>query len=197
MLEASRVLFATRGYAETRIEEIAAEADVSTPAVYAAFQSKRGILDALMKRLVAGVPGGPPLVDTDGPRAINAEPDPRRALAMFVAHLMGVQQRVIPMYEVMKSAARTEPEIGELVARMHDYRFGNLRTLAVRFAELGALRAGLSVDDAARTLWTLCSPEVRHMLVTTASWSGEKYAAWLADTLDAALLKPAAKRRTS
>jgi AcrR family transcriptional regulator len=188
MLEAARRLFARRGYAETRLEEIANEAGVAVPTLYAAFQSKRNLLDALMKRLVAGVPGGPPLLKTAGPRALTAEPDARRALALFVDHLLGVQERVIPMYEVMKHAARTEPEIAGLLARLQRYRYANLASLAARFAELGVLRDGVSVDDAAWTLWAIASPEVRQMLLAQAAWTVETYRAWLEDTLDAALL---------
>jgi AcrR family transcriptional regulator len=188
LLEAARRLFATRGYAETRIEDIAAEANVSVPTVYATFQSKRGVLDALMRRLTSGVPGGPPLVDTPGPRAVNAEPDPRRALSMFVEHLLGVQERAIPMYDVMKNAARAEPEIGETLRNLQQYRYANLSTLATRLHELRALRAGLSVEDASRTLWTITSPEVRQMLLDGAGWTIDKYRAWLEDTLVAVLL---------
>jgi AcrR family transcriptional regulator len=188
MLEAARRLFAMRGYAETKIEEIAIAAGVAVPTLYAAFQSKRNLLDALMRRLVAGVPGGPPLLDTAGPRAVAAAADARHALALFVDHLLAVQERVVPLYEVMKHAARTEPEIAELLARLQQYRYSNLASLAARIDELGALRDGLSVEDAARTLWAIASPEVRQMLLTLAGWTVEKYRAWLEDTLDAALL---------
>ena len=188
MLDAARRLFATRGFAETRLEDIAREADVSVPTVYAAFQSKRGLLDVLMRRLVAGVKGAPPLVETEGPRAVSAEPDARRALTMFVEHLLGVHDRVGPMYEVMKHAARAAPDIAELAATLQDYRYSNLRTLAERFAELGALRAGLSVEDASRTLWVITSLEVRQLLLA-AGWTVDRYRTWLEDTLAAALLK--------
>ena len=47
MLEVARRLFAERDYAETTIEAIARAADVAVPTVYAAFQSKRGVLSAL------------------------------------------------------------------------------------------------------------------------------------------------------
>jgi len=195
MLEAARRLFATRGYAETRIDDIAAEADVSVPTVYATFQSKRGVLDALIHRLAAGVPGGTPLVDTAGPRAVNAEPDARRALSMFVEHLLGVQERVIPTYEVMKSAARTEPEIAELLRKTQQQRYANLSTLAARLSELDVLRAGVSVEDASRTLWAITSPEVRQMLLDGAGWTIDKYRAWLEDTLVAVLLVQQSRRR--
>jgi AcrR family transcriptional regulator len=193
-LDVARHLFASRGYAETTIEEIASEAGLAVPTVYAAFQSKRGLLDALMKRLVAGVEGGPPLLDTEGPRAINAEPDPRRALARFVDHLLGVQERAIPMYEIMKHAARADTEIAELLARMQQYRYSNLASLAQRLDELGALRTGLAVDDAARTLWAITSPEVRQLMLGQAGWTIAKYRDWLEDTLATVLLKPTRRR---
>jgi AcrR family transcriptional regulator len=187
MLEVARSLFSQRGYHETRIEDIAAEAGVAAPTIYAAFQSKRGLLDALIKRLASGVPGRQ-LLDTAGPRQVNAERNPRRALTRFVDHLLGVQERTIPMYEVMKHAARGEPEIAELFTNMQQYRFSNLSTLARHFAELGALRAGISEEHASRTLWAITSPEVRQMLLGEAGWSVDQYRAWLEDTLAATLL---------
>lgn len=194
MLEAARRLFAERGYAETTIEAIAAEADVAMPTVYAAFQSKRGVLSALMRRLVSGEEGGPPLLQTAGSRAVMAETDPRRALALFVDHLSHVQERVVPTYEVMKSAARSEPDVAEVLARMQAYRFSNITTIPARLAELGALRPGLSEDDASRTIWALASPEVRQMLETFAGWSTERYRAWLLETLTVVLVGTRAPR---
>jgi AcrR family transcriptional regulator len=190
MLEAARRLFAERGYAETTIEAIAAQAGVAVPTVYAAFQSKRGVLSALMRRLVSGEEGGPPLLRTAGPQAVLAEPNPRRALALFVDHLTQVQERAIPTYEAMKGAARSEPGVAELLGRMQAYRFSNIATIPARLAELGALRPGLSEDDASRTIWALASPEVRQMLQTFAGWSADRYRAWLVETLGAALLSP-------
>jgi AcrR family transcriptional regulator len=188
MLDVARRLFADRGYAETTIEAIATEAEVAVPTVYAAFQSKRGVLSALMARLVSGLPGGPPLLKTAGARAVLAEPDARRMLALFVADLGTVQERVIPTYEAMKHAARTEPDVAELLARMQAYRFSNISTVPERLLEMHALRAGLSLDAATRTIWVLASPEVRQLLVTFAGWSPERYRAWLEETLAAVLL---------
>jgi AcrR family transcriptional regulator len=188
VLEVARELFATRGYAETKIEEIAKEAGVAVPTVYAAFQSKRGLLDALMKRLVAGIPGGPPKLATAEARAALAETDPRRLLALVVGDLVQVQDRVTPTYEVLKHAARVEPVLAELLARLQQYRLGNFMAVAKRLGELGALRSGLSPDRAARTIWAIASPEVRQLLAQQAGWSAETYREWLEDTLAAALL---------
>ena len=197
VLEVARRLFAERGFAETTMEPIADEAGIALPTLYATFQSKRGVLDALLTRLVAGVPGGPPLVDTAGARAVLAEDDPQRLLTLFVADLGRVQESVIPIYEVMKHAARTEPEIAALVGRAQAYRLSNIATVAARLDELGVLRAGLTTDDAARTIWAIASAEVRQMLLGFAGWTVPQYQRWLRETLAAALLGPGGGVRSS
>lgn len=192
ILDAARHLFAGRGYAETTIEAIATGAQVAVPTVYAAFQSKRGVLSALLGRLAAGERGAPPLLETARARAVLAETDPRRILELFVDHLSQVQERVMPMYEVMKSAARSEPDVAELLARTQAGRLSNVGAVPARLAELGALRPGVSVGDASRTVWVLASPEARQMLETFAGWSPDRFRAWLLETLSAVLLRPAA-----
>lgn len=196
MLEVARRLFAERGYAETTIEAIASEADVSVPTVYATFQSKRGVLSALMHRLVSGEPGGTPLLRTAGARAVQAETDPRRMLERFAEHIGHVQERVGPTYEIMKSAARSEPDVADALTRLQAYRLANLSTIPARLAELGALRAGLSQEEAGRTLWAIASPEVRQMLNRFAGWSNDRYRAWLVETLALLLLaRPTGARK--
>ena len=189
VLEAARRLFAERGYAETTIEMIARDAAMAPPTIFATFGSKRGVLAALMNRLVSGQPGGPPLLQTAGARAVASETNPRRVLSLFVADMNGVQERVGSIYEIMKNAARTESDVAELLSRAQQYRFSNIETLAVQLAQLGVLRDGLTIEDAARTIWALASPEVRHMLLVHAGWTVERYCMWLEDTLFSALLR--------
>jgi AcrR family transcriptional regulator len=194
MLDVARRLFAERGFAETTIEAIAKEADVAVPTVYASFQSKRGVLSALMTRLVSGEAGGPPLLETARARAVLAETDPHRLLALYVDHLSEMQERTIPTYEVMKSAARSEPDVAELLGRMHAYRFSNIMSIPRRLAELEALRSGLTLEDAGRTIFAIASPEVRQLLEAVAGWSADRYRAWLVETMIAVLLQPGRDR---
>jgi AcrR family transcriptional regulator len=196
VLDAARRLFAEQGYAETTIEVIATAAQVAVPTVYAAFKSKRGVLSALVGRLASGEPSRAPLLQTARAREVLAQTDPRRTLELFVNHLSQVQERVTPMYEVMKSAARSESDIAELLGRTQAGRFSNVKAVPARLSEIGALRQGFSVDDASWTIWALASPEVRQMLETFAGWSPDRYRAWLFETLAAVLLQPALDRRS-
>lgn len=183
-------LFAERGYAETTVEMIAAEAEVAVPTVYAAFGSKRALLSQLLDRLVTGESKPRPILQTTRARAVLEEPDPRRALASFAVHMTEIQERVGPVFEVMKHAARTDAEISKLYARAQSNRYQNLEALARMLSERGALRPGLTVEAAGRTIWVLASPETRQMLEAHGGWSAGDYRKWLADTLIAALLPP-------
>lgn len=189
-LDVARRLFAERGYAETTMDAIAAEAGVAVPTLYAAFGGKRGLLSRLLDRLVSGEKSAPPVLQTQGAREVFAEPDRKRALALFARDIGRVQERVGPTYEAMKNAARTEADVAELYARALANRYKNLEALAKRLAERGPLRDALTVEDAGRTIWALSSFEVRQLLLVHAGWSAERYERWLADTLAAALLPP-------
>ena len=57
-------------------------------------------------------------------------------------------------------------------------------------AERGALRAGLSVEEARDGLWTLCSLAVYDMLVGARGWTAEQYEQWLRERLIGFLLPP-------
>jgi AcrR family transcriptional regulator len=188
VLLAARRLFAERGYMETTIDAIAAEADLSAPTVYAAFGSKHGILSRLIDRLVSGEAGGPSVLSTAQARDVFAEEDPRRLLEKFAGHMAEILERVAPMYDAMKNAARSEPDVAALYARALGNRFRNLHALAERLAARGALRGGVDTEQAGRTIWAVSSPEVRQLLLAHAGWSHERYACWLATTLAAALL---------
>lgn len=188
MLDVARQLFATRGYAETTLEAIATEADMPLPTLYAAFGSKRGLLTRLLGHLIIGEPGAASILETTGARAVFAEPDPRRALVLFAEHMAEIQARIATTFEVMKSAARTEPDVAESFAAAQRTRLAMLTKVAAHLAKHGGLREGLSVEEAGRTIWVLASPDTRQLLVTHGQLTPAGYHAWLANTLAAALL---------
>ncbi len=52
----------------------------------------------------------------------------------------------------------------------------------------GGLRRGLSVDDAADTIWATNSAELYVMLTEERGWTPERFERWLADTWTRLLL---------
>jgi hypothetical protein len=115
------------------------------------------------------------------------EPNRRQALYKPTRLMNCIQERLGPIYEVMKNAARSGTDVEALYARAQNLGFSSLHALAAPPAERGPLRTGLSVEDASRTVWVLASPKSGRCC-----WRMLPGPEWYtkSDTLSAALLPP-------
>ncbi len=191
ILEAAQRLFPAGGYAGTTIDGVAKDAGVAVETVYAVFGSKRALLASLVGRLVGGEESPVPLLQQSGPQAIREERDQRRQIRAFSADISRVVERVAPIFEVIRSAAATEPEMASLIQDMQSNRLENLTRFAGWVAASGPLRDGIDVAAAAETVWALASPEVYRLLTGDKGWTRERYAQWLGNSLVALLLPDA------
>jgi TetR/AcrR family transcriptional regulator of autoinduction and epiphytic fitness len=188
ILDAARQLFIERGYSGATIEAIAQAAGVATETVYASFGSKRAILSRLVEISVGGDERPIPLLERPGPQAVRREPDQPRQIQIFASQIAEIMTRVAPIFAVMNAAAKTEPEIAELLDRLLAERLGGMTYFISALSAQGGLRDGLDASTAAETVWALTSAEVFNLLTIQRSWSKEQYAAWLADSLTRLLL---------
>jgi len=183
ILLAARRLFAERGFARTSVAEIADEAGVSIPTIYASVGQKQAIVIALVEfiELEIGADEARTLVTTGT--------DPVELLAL-AAHLNRVlQERFGDIMEALRSAASVEPAVAAAVAsgrQMH--RFGSTR-LADRLVELDALRHGVAAGEAADVIALLTDVENYSTLVGTYGWTFDRAEAWITETLCATLLQ--------
>jgi AcrR family transcriptional regulator len=190
ILEAAKTRFLTHGYARTSIASVAADAGVSEDLVYKHFANKRGLVVEVLNYAVTGRVDSPRVLQQERPRAVFAEPDQRRQLAMFAEDISGRVARARPVDDVIRSAGEVDPALAEKHASMHRTRFRNLQRFVDALASHGPLRDGLDAETAAATVWALCSPDVHRMLVEGLGWEQEQYAAWLHETLESSLLPP-------
>lgn len=188
IVEAARDLFITHGYAGATLEAIAAQAGVAVETVYAAFGSKRAILSALIDMSVVGDEQPVPLLEREGPQAVAHETDQRRQVAMFAAGIAEIMQRMAPLFELMRAAAKTEPDIAELENSILDSRLEGMTFFVHALLQNGPLRDGLTSEAAAETVWALTSGEVFTLLTGTRGWSEAAYTRWLTETLTRLLL---------
>jgi AcrR family transcriptional regulator len=196
ILAAARRLFLRRGYTGTTMESIATEAGVAVETVYAAFRNKRTILARLFDVSVVGDDQPVPLLERRGPQEVRQERDQGRQIQLFVRGIREIMVRVGPLFEVMRLAALTEPEIAVLLQDVLGKRLEGMRFFVEALASNGPLRTGLPVADAVDEVWTLTSAEVHRLLTVDRGWSGDRYETWLVDTL-AAVLLPEARDRHS
>ena len=76
VLDAALELFMEKGFAATRVDDIAKRAGLSKGAVYLYFPSKEAVLEALVRRAIV------PIADTALEALRNYEGDPRIVISM-------------------------------------------------------------------------------------------------------------------
>ena len=188
MVEAARELFLERGYAATTIEAISAASDTPQATVYRLFASKLGILKAVLDVSVGGDDQAVAMADRPQVRAMLGDDDPRRQLAGFAALLRVLMNRAAPVHRILADAARSDEDAAALLTDIARQRQEGQQRVARSLARAKALRPGIRERDAADVIHAIASPEVYGLLVLDRGWSGERYEAWVRDTLTQQLL---------
>jgi AcrR family transcriptional regulator len=189
VIEAARALFVDRGYGATTIEAVSDRSDVPPATVYRLFSSKLGILKALLDVSIAGDDQAIPVLDRPEVTALLAEPDPDELVAGFARFNVAINERSGQIYQILASAACSEPEAANLLGEYTQQRQQGQRRIARALARAGALRADVGERDAADLIHVFMSPEVYRLLVTDRGWSRARYEQWLTDALVQQLLR--------
>jgi len=194
ILDAATRLFAENGYTAVKMAEIAAEAGVATDTVYAAVGPKPVLFRLLIERAISGEDEPVTAEERDYVRAIHAEPDARRKLAIYAKAIRHIQARLAPLFLALQAAASSEPELAALWTEIGERRSTNMRRLAAELAETGSLRDDISVDEAADVIWSMNAAEFYVLLVRQRGWEPERYEQWLTDAWQRLLLDNRAER---
>jgi AcrR family transcriptional regulator len=191
ILHAAQRLFERQGYAATKMSAIAEEAGVALKTVYAAFDTKSGVLRALWHTLLRGDEEDVPVMDRAWYREVLEEPDPERQLRLNARNARVVKTQIAGVLEVIRQAALLDPDTEALWARIQSDFYENQRAIVRALDARGALRPGLDVAAAADILWTLNHPDVWQLLVTQRGWTAERWEQWMAETSSGQLLDQA------
>ena len=188
ILQAAYRRFVADGYPRTSVASIAADAGVSEDLVYVLFTTKRGLLVEVLNFSVTGELDSPRVLEQHGPQVVRQETDQHRQIEMFAADVSRRIASARPIDDVMRSAALVDESVAEKHRETHETRLANLTQFVVWVTANGPLREGLSVEEAAATVWTLAGPDVHRLLVDELGWDHERYAGWLRRTLEDTLL---------
>src|SRR5262245_37728206 len=165
ILEAAQRLFERHGYAGSTMAAISAEAEVALKTVYVAFETKSGLLRALWNLLLRGDDDDVPVPERDWYRAVLAEPDPEQQLRQTARGSRIVKERAGRIFEVIRVAASTEPDIESLWSRIQTEFHAVLREIVESIDRKGALAPGLGVERASDILWSISHPSLWDLLV--------------------------------
>jgi AcrR family transcriptional regulator len=188
LLSAALKLFSEHGYTGATIEAIAEEAGVSPLTVFAVFGNKRSILTSLVGISVGGDDQSIPLLQRPGPKSVLQEMDPTRQIQLFATDIADILERVTPVFEIMRMAAKTEREIAELLSNILEERLQNLGVFVQHLSAHNDLREGLDDSQATEIVWTIASPDVYRLLTVERGWPKERFSQWLSDALTRLLL---------
>jgi AcrR family transcriptional regulator len=183
-------LFLEQGYAATTLDQVAAAAGVAVQTVYFHFGNKRTVLKEVMDVAAVGDDEPVPLLDRSWLQAVRDEPDPWRALGIWLETSRAIFGRVAPLLSVVRDAAGADPEMAEQWRVNEEQRYIAHRSLAELLTAKGdVLRQGLTVDDAADIIFTLLSPEVYLLLTSVRGWPPARWQDWAAGTIARAILR--------
>ncbi|MER6714649.1 helix-turn-helix domain-containing protein [Streptomyces sp. NPDC000877] len=175
-------LFVTHGWGATTVRDVAREAGVSVPTVYAAYGNKSGLTRALAD--AADLSAGVPQLIAELEAATT---DPARQLAAMAGYDRRLYERAGEVITLVREAGRSEPELATLY---HDSRLRGDRTRVQVFSSWppGVLRPSLDVPSAVDVYAALCNIDVYTVLTGERGWSPDRVERWWCAALARELL---------
>jgi AcrR family transcriptional regulator len=188
IVTAAHDLFLTQGYAATTIDAIAQAAHVSRRTVFNSVGGKAALLKLAWDWAVVGDDEPIALADRPVVKAIVAESDPRKSLALWVHAANDIAARTAPLGEVLTAAADIDPAAAQLLAEASHNRLLGAAGFIGHLASLDGLAAGMTEQHAAELCWAVTDGHLYRLLVTQRGWSTADFNRRLYNSLAAALL---------
>jgi AcrR family transcriptional regulator len=189
IVAAAHDLFLAQGYAAATIDAVAQAAHVSRRTVFNSVGGKATLLKLAIDWAVAGDDEPVPLADRPAVKAIQFEPDPRKALVLWAQMVTEIAARAAPISEVLTAAADADPDAAQLLADADRDRMFGATAFTRYLASLNGLAPGITPQQAADQCWALMDGHLYRRLVTQRGWTASDYAQWLSSSLTATLLR--------
>ncbi|RZT28196.1 TetR family transcriptional regulator [Kribbella sp. VKM Ac-2569] len=178
---AARRLFDSRGWADTTVREVAREAGVSVPTVYAAYGNKVGLTRAVADSAD---------LSADAPQMVaelEAAANPERQLAAMAAYDRRLFERAGDVILIIREGGRSEPD---LATTYSDGRKRGDETRIQVFSSWpsGTLRPGLDLQTAVDVYAAICNIDVYTTLTTERGWPPDRIEDWWGQALARELL---------
>lgn len=187
ILDAARRLFLEHGYAGTAMASVAREAGVHLDTIYASIGTKSALFRLLIETAISGTDEPVVALERDYVLAIHAEVDAGRKLEAYARASRAIQERVAPLFVVLREGAAADPELAALWSEIAERRASNMRLFAQEVAVTGAL--AVPVDEAADVIWAMASSELFVLFVRERGWPAGRFESWLAESWKRLLLE--------
>lgn len=179
---AARRLFVAQGWAATTVRDVAREAGVSVPTVYATYGNKTGLTRALADAADLSADVSRLIGELEAPEAT-----PARQLAAMAAFDRRLFERAGDVITLVREAGRTEPELAAFYREVRSDADG-VRVQVFSSWPADVLRPGQDVQAAADVYAALCNIDVYDVLTSERGWSPERVEQWWSKALARELL---------
>ncbi len=183
ILGSAKKLFSKRGIDPVTIDDVARDAGVSSPTVYALFQSKAGLLKALTERALFD---DALLKLVEEARALT---DPAAILKKTASIACAIYENEKAEMGLIRGASSFSNDLKRMEAELETIRFTMQEERCKVLWKSGAVKAGLDLPTIRDIVWMYTSRDVYRLLVIERGWSAAKFEGWLAASLVAGLLR--------
>jgi AcrR family transcriptional regulator len=183
ILDTAMRLFLERGYGKVTVADIAAEAALASPTVYASTGGKSAILATLIEESMSD-----PIVD-ETLAAVGKSESGDEGLRITSHGVRLDNERYHDIIQVMKHAASLDDAAADILIRSDMGYREALGEVARHLDTLKALKGEVTEARATDILWFFLGHEAWHLLVAERQWSWDEAEQWLTQQAAAALLK--------
>ncbi|TDW18386.1 TetR/AcrR family transcriptional regulator [Kribbella kalugense] len=187
---AAQELFEADGFQATTISAVARRAGVSAESIYKGFGTKAALAKAVFDFVIAGDDEPLPIAQRPEALAIQAQPDVRRKIRMYVAGVVVRQQRSARVQILIRDGRHSDETLRETWQTLLDERLAGMTMFGRHLLETGELRPGITLEEVADVLWTYISVELYELLVLLRDWSPERYGEHVATVITTAICPP-------
>jgi AcrR family transcriptional regulator len=184
ILDAAMRLFVQKGYGKVTVSDIAREAAVAVPTVYASAGGKTAILATVIDEAVRD-----PVVE-ETLAAVRGARNPREVVKLVANGTRVDNERYHDIIQVNQTASAVDESATEILERSDRAYRQALAVAASRLAEMNAVRNHFTEERATDLLWFYFGHQSWHTLVAELGWTWDEAEDWLREQAAAALLKP-------
>jgi uncharacterized protein YbjQ (UPF0145 family)/AcrR family transcriptional regulator len=163
ILRAARTLFARHGIDRVTIAQIADAAGTAASTVYALYQSKEGILRALMRSTMFG----PRFQSVRS--MLEGESDPIRLIALSASIARAIYEGESSDLGLLRGSSSFSPALRKIEQEFEATRLDMQEERVRKLFASKRQRKGLDLEEARRILWMYTSRDVYRMLVHESS----------------------------
>lgn len=183
IIDSGKKLFSKYGIDQVTIDDVAKDAQVSAPTIYALFQSKAGLLKALTEHALFNQ-SFLKLVEN-----VQRLTDPVAILKMTASIACAIYETEKAEMGLIRGASYFSSDLKKIEAELESIRLTMQEARCKLIVAKKAIKPGLDLPTVQDIMWMYTSRDVYRLLVIERGWGVAKYESWLSSSLITTLLK--------